>query len=374
MARINIAMLSQTEQESVQSNGDELLVDGNVVEVQKASGEIEIMDGVVDETRAAADAVDGLAEKIQAQETVSEDAIQIAQEMMAYFSKRTGVKFQGVSAAMESYSAGNTVKKEQIVKELKLASESYKKQIAIAQEGIIDRIKHKFSLIFSNSDKLEKELKEVSLAYDENGVKTQVIEDAAFARLFTVKGKDVVDGADAVAFAAKIEKSVHNPKIVKTINDLSKVMDRLTLSITKGNIFSDSQGIQEIRELQREVLELSAAVQNDFDFKLQKAKVDIMPLERDDKAKLVPIILSLLDTEEFEKAERQLTRAVDGYYNAYFNAIQNRLFGEYSKDARDAEMASDIAEEVYAKLSWFVMDGFEVAHACVKYIKASTQK
>lgn len=374
MARINIAMLSQTEQELVQSNGDELLVDGNVVEVQKASGEIEIMDGVVDETRAAADAVDGLAEKIQAQESVSEDAIQVAQEMMAYFSKRTGVKFQGVSAAMESYSAGNVAKKEQIVKELRLASESYKKQIAIAQEGIIDRIKHKFSLIFSNSDRLEKELKEVSLAYDENGVKTQVIEDAAFARLFTVKGKDVVDGADAVAFAAKIEKSFHNPKIVKTINDLSKVMDRLTLSITKGNIFSDSQGIQEIRELQREVLELSAAVQNDFDFKLQKAKVDIMPLERDDKAKLVPIILSLLDTEEFEKAERQLTRAVDGYYNAYFNAIQNRLFGEYSKDARDAEMASDIAEEVYAKLSWFVMDGFEVAHACVKYIKASTQK
>lgn len=374
MARVNIAMLSQTEQEPVQSNGDELLVDGNVVEVQKASGEIEIMDGVIDETRAAADSVDGLAEKIQAQETVSEDAIQVAQEMMAYFSKRTGVRFQGVSAAMESYSAGNAAKKEQIVKELRLASESYKKQIAIAQEGIIDRIKNKFSLLFSNNDKLEKELKEVSSVYDQSEVKTETIKDAAFARVFAAKGKEIVEGSDVVAFAAAMDKGIHNPEIIKIINDLSKAMDKLTLAISKGNFLSDSEAVKEIRELHREILELNAKVQSDFDFSIQKAKVDIAPLQRDEKSKLIPVILSLLDTKEFEKAEKQLNRSVDGYYNAYFNAIQNRLFGEYSKDARDADMVSGIGEEVYSKLSWFVMDGFEVAHACVKYIKASTQK
>ena len=374
MARINIAMLSQEQDPVIQTNGDELLVDGNVVEVQKASGEIEMMGTVVDETRSAADAVDSLADKIQSQEVVSEDAIQVAQEMMAYFSKRTGVKFNGVSTAMESYSKDSLAKKERVVKELRLASESFRKHVAVAQEGIIDRIKNKFSLLFSNSGKLEKELKEVSSEYDQNGVKTQVIQDAAFARVFTVKGKDVVEGADVVAFATMIDKQIHNPDIVKIINDISKAMDKLTLSITKGNIFSDSEAIKEIRESHREILELNARVQSEFDFGIQKTKVDIAPIEPSDKSKLVPVVLSLLDTKDFEKAEKQLTRAVDGYYNAYFNAIQNRLFGEYSKDARDAEMVSTIGEEVYSKLSWFVMDGFEVAHSCVKYIKASTQK
>lgn len=374
MARINIAMLSQEQDPVIKTNGDELLVDGNALEVQKASGEIETMDGVIDETRSAADAVDSLADKIQSQEVVSEDAIRVAQEMMTYFSRRAGVKFNGVSAAMESYSKDNKAKKEQIVKELKLASESFRKQIGIAQEGIIDRIKNKFSLIFTSSDKLEKELKQVSSEYDQNGVKTQVIQDAAFARVFTTKGKDVVDSADVVAFATNIDKGIHNPEIIKIINDISRAMDKLTLSITKGNLFGDSEAVREIRESHREILELNARVQSEFDFSIQKTKVDIAPLERNDKSKLVPIILSLLDTKDFEKAEKQLTRAVDGYYNAYFNAIQNRLFGEYSKDARDAESVSSIGEEVYSKLSWFVMDGFEVAHSCVKYIKASTQK
>lgn len=376
MSRLNIAMLSQEEQEQepVQVNGDELLIDGNVVELQKASGEIEIVDGVIDETRAAADAVDGLAQKIQSQETVSEDAIQVAQEMMAYFSKRTGVKFQGVSTAMESYDAGNAAKKEQIVKELKLASESFKKQIGIAQEGIIDRIKNKFSLLFSNSDKLEKELKEVSAAYDDKGAKTETIEDAAFARVFAVKDKKVVDASDVIEFATLAAKSIQNPEIVKIINDISKLLDKLTLAVSKGSFFGDDETVKEIRELTREVLDLSAKVQDGFDFSINKAKVDITPIEKNDKSKLVPIVLTLLDTRAFEKAEDNLSRSVDAYTSAYLSAINNRLFKDTSKDLREAQLLSDISEEVYSKLSWIVMDGFEVAHSCVKYIKASTQK
>lgn len=374
MTRLNIAMLSQEEQETVQVNGDELLVDGNVVELQKASGEIEIVDGVIDETRAAADAVDGLAQKIESQETVSEDAIQVAQEMMAYFSKRTGVKFQGVSAAMESYDAANAAKKEQIVKELKLASETFRSHVVVAQEGIIDRIKNKFSLVFSSADKLEKELKEVSATYDEKGAKTETIEDAAFARVFAVKGKDTVEASDVLTIAAALDKGIHNAEIVNIINGLTKVMDKLTLSLTKGIIFSDDESVQEIREQQRDILELDAKVKGIFDVSVQKAKVGIEPLQRDEKSKLVPLIRSLLDTKEYEKAESQLSRSVDGFYTTYFNATQARLFGAFSKDAKEALSVADIAEEVYYKLNSFATTGFEVAHSCVKYIKASTQK
>lgn len=374
MSRLNIAMLSQTEQVPVPVTGDELLVDGNVVELQKASGEIEIVDGVIDEARAAADAVDGLAQKIESRDTVSEDAIQVAQEMMAYFSKRTGVKFQGVYAAMESYDAANAAKKEQIVNELKLASETFRSHVVVAQEGIIDRIKNKFSLIFSSADKLEKELKEVSAAYDEKGEKTETIEDAAFARVFAVKGKDTVEASDVLALAAALEKGIHNAAIVNTINDLSKAMDKLTLSLTKGLIFSDDESVQEIRDQLQVVLELDANVKGIYDVSVQKAKASIKPLQRDEKSKLVPLIRSLLDTKEYEKAEDRLSRSVDGFYTAYFNATETRLFGAYSKDAKEALSVAGIAEEVYYKLNSFAATGFEVAHACVKYIKASTQK
>ena len=373
MARLNIAMLAQ-EESVAKSNGDELLVDGNVVEVHRASGEIEQIEGVVDETRTAADAVDGLANKIDSQQNISEDAVQVAQEMMSYFGKRTGVGLTGVHAAMESYSYNQAAKKERIVKELRLANESLRKHICVAQEGIIDRIKNKFSLLFSNADKLEKELKQVSADYDKNGPKDQVIEDAAFARIFAIKGKSVVSGSDVIAFADNINKGIHNPEIVKIIKDITRLMEKLTLSLSKGDFFADSKSFNEILELHREILELNAQVQDNFDFSIQKDKVDIAPLDKNAKDKLVPIILSLLDTKEFEKAEEELDRAVNGYYSAYFNAVGNRLFGEHSKDARDADSVSGVGEEVYSKLSMFVMDGFEVAHSCVKYIKASTRK
>lgn len=182
------------------------------------------------------------------------------------------------------------------------------------------------------------------------------------------------DGQDVVAFANTVVKGIHNPKIIKIINDLTKVMDNLTLAMSKGNFIGNNESVREIEDMHREILQIGEDVRGDFDFGIQKADIDVKPIERSDKSKLSPVILSLLDTKDYKRAEAQLARAVNGYYMAYNTAIQTRLFGAFSKDARNAEAASMAAKEIYHKLSNFMDTGFRTAHACVKYIKASTQK
>lgn len=374
MARINIAMLAQEEQIQIQTSGDELITDSGALEIQQVSNDIDTMDGVIDETRAAAGAMDGLAEKIQAQQAVSEDAIQIAQEMITYFGKRTGVKFQGVSAAMESYDAGNPVKKDQIVKELKLASESYKGQIRIAQEGIIDRIKYKFSLVFSNSDKLKKELAEASGAYDEKGGKEGTIENPAFARIFYIPGRTSITGSEVIALATKVANGIGNRNLITTVEKITRIVNGLTLAVSKGGLFSDKESVREIETLYRELEELNSNVHSEFNIEINKKNISVTPLKQDEKQKLEKLIIDLLDTGDYESAEVNLYRAVDAFSNAYSSAKDRRLFDDYATDLNIAAEVEDFAHDTYGILSKLVSYGFDVAHASVKYIKASTQK
>jgi hypothetical protein len=371
MARLNIAMLSNTQQ-AAQINDSNLIVDSDVLDIKTIDNQINSENEIVDEANDSIDAINGIADKLHTQNQLPQEAVQVAQEMMGYLSKRTGIKFSGVNMAMES-SPSSPNKKQNIIKELKAANKSIESRVSIAQEGVLDKIKYKFSLMFATNKKLEKELKVVSSNYDKNGVKTGIIKSPAFASALAVRGKDTVDGQDVIKFAEMAERTLKAPEFMRQINELSSTMDRLTMALTKGGFFSSDKGIKEIEELQETIIEMNQKIHQDYRIEERSGKVDAVPLEHDDKETLVPIIFSLLDDTEFKRAEENLARAVGGYIQAYDVAVETRIMGEFSKDLRYVVQVHNLANQSYRKLNDVITQSFYIAHACVKYIKASTK-
>lgn len=371
MAKFKIAMLSYAQQEDL-SNGDELTVDSSVLDIKNMDDQINSENVVVDEANDSIGTMNAIADKLDTQQRLPVETVQLAQEMMVYFTKRSGLTFSGVNAAMES-DLPTPNKKQNIVKELRAASESFEDRVAIAQEGIIDKIKHKFSLMFATYEKLEKELKAVSSKYDQGEVKTDVIKSPAFAGVLAVKSKDTIDASDIIEFASKADKVLNGTEFIRQINDMSSTVDRLTMALTKGGVFGSDKGIGEIEDIQQTVIDMNQKIHQEFDVEKRSGKVDVVPIDRADKEKLVPIIFSLLDVREFEKAEENLARAAGGFIQAYANAAQNRLVGEWAKDMRSAKQVSIIIQSSYNKMNEMVTRSFYIAHACVKYIKASTK-
>ena len=346
----------------------------DAIEMSNTSSEINMLNAVVQETRDAQKVMDSMVVNFESATVVSEDAVKIAQEMIGYFALRTGLKHTAVSAALESYKCSDSTKKDKIVKELKLASENYQKQIAIAQEGIFDRIKYNFSLIFSNSDKLKKELAEVSGAYDEKGRSEETIENPAFARIFYVPGRSSITGYEVIALATKVASGMSNHNLIATVEKITRIVNGLTLAVSKGGLFSDKESIREIDGLYRELEELNSNVHSEFNIQVTKKNISIAPLKEDEKQKLEKLISELLDTSDYESAEANLHRAVRAFSNAYESAKDRRVFEGYATDLNIAAEVEDFAYDTYRILSKLVTYGFDVAHASVNYIKASTKK
>ena len=364
MARKNIAMLSmQAEQDIIP------VTDADALEINSVSSEINMLSAIIQETRDARKVVDSMIVNFESAKTVSQDAVKISQEMIGYFALRTGLKHSGVNAALESYKDDN---KNKVVKELKLASENYQKQIAIAQEGIVDRIKYKFSLIFSNADKLKKELAEASGRYDEKGAKEETIDNPAFARIFYVPGRSTITGTEVIALATKVANGISNRNLINTVEKITRIINGLTLAVSKGGLFSDKESIREIEKLYQELEELNSNVHSEFNIEINKKNISVTPIKQEEKAKLEKLIDDLLNTGDFESAEKGLYRAVDAFSNAYLSAKDRRLFDNYAADLNISAEVESMAYDTYGILSKLVSYGFDVAHASVKYIKAST--
>lgn len=367
MARKNIAMLS------IESKQDVIPVtDADSLELSRVSSEINMLSSAVQETRDANKVMNSLIVNFESNKAVSNDAVKISQEMIGYFALRTGLKHTGINAALESYDNSKSGNKDKVIKELKLASENYQKQIAIAQEGIIDRIKYKFSLVFSNSDKLKKELAEASGRYDEKGPKEETIENPAFARIFYIPGRSVVTGSEVIALASKVAKGIGNRNLITTIEKITRIVNGLTLAVSKGGLFSDKESIREIEDLYKELEEINSNVHSEFNFEINKKNISVTPAKPEEKQQLEKLVVDLLDTGDFESVESGLYRAVDAFSNAYLSAKDRRLFDNYAADLNMASEVENLAHDTYGILSKLVSYGFDVAHASVRYIKAST--
>lgn len=378
MKRLNIAMLGEQAQEQVQEqqvideNNEALATDQDAAQIQQQGAEIEEIQGVVQETQDAADCICQTAEKIEQMPEVSQEVVQIAQEQIAYFAKRTGMKMSGVTTAMESYSDGKVGNKEALVKQMNLAVESLEKGIVVAQEGIVDRIKNKLSLIFTSTEKLKKELAAVSEAFDNGEPKTETIKEPAFAAVLNSQGKDELAPADVLALATSIAKISGSKELEKAVKDMAALTDAVTTAMTKSTFIAKDEQIAKIEEVTGKVKEMYVELKEKLEYKGERMSADVQPLTAKDKEKLKAKVEELLDTSGYKTIEKELDESVAALQRTSEMLANKRLIGVWAKDMRRARAALTEMGDAFSEINNFMKLRFEVAHACVKYIKAST--
>ena len=373
MKRLNIAMLGEQAQVVVvDQNNEALATDQDMSQIKQADAELDQVSSVVEETQDASVSITQTADKIEQMQTVSQEVVQVAQEQMNYFVKRTGMKMAGVSTAMESFSNGKTGNKEALVKQLRIAAESLDKGVSVAQEGIVDRIKNKFSLLFTSNKKLKQELQDVSSKYDSAGAKTDVIKDPAFARILNPDGKPEITGATTIALAGEISKMVKDPVIEKVVVRLTDILDKVTVALNKSNFIADDNEVKKINDLFDEVENMYTEVREKITVDGKKESADAAPLEAGDKKKVTAIVEDLLDTGAYDKIEDELLKAWWSFYDVYTTKQKSRFIGFNAADMRAAKNLNDKGGDIMERIDDLMTVRFEVAHACVKYVKAST--
>jgi hypothetical protein len=373
MKRMNIGLLSQDQESNVQidENNEALKTDQDLAQIQQSHSEIEEVSQVIEETQQAADTMTNMADKIEQSPKVSQDTVQVAQEAIAYFTMRTGLKMTNLNASMESFSKTND--KEAIVAQMRVAIEGLDKGVEIAQEGIIDRIKNRFSLIFTSAEKLSKELREVSDKYDQAGAKQDVIKDPAFARRINPDAKKTLTDSDVIKFATDINKKVHNPIVISSVKKLTEALRTVIFALKKSGIFiADDKQVKIIKEQTSSISAMYKDIESELGVKRNKNDADVEPLTLANKEKIVKLVDSLLDISEYVKYEEILRDAQQSLLFAVANSSATKLAEADAADNRAVSAANQQAAEVYAIISNLMALRFEVAHACVKYIKAST--
>lgn len=374
MKRLNIAMLGeqQTQQVVVDQNNEALATDQDMSQIKQADAELDQVSSVIEETQDASDSITQTADKIEQMQTVSQEVVQVAQEQMNYFVKRTGMKMTGVSTAMESFSDGKTGNKEALVKQLRIAAESLDKGVSVAQEGIVDRIKNKFSLLFTSNKKLKQELQDVSSKYDSAGAKKDVIKDPAFARILNPDGKPEITGTSTIALTGNIRNMVKDPVIEKVVVRLTDVLDKVTVTLNKSIFIADDNEVKKINDLFDEVENMYTEVREKITVNGKKESADAVPLDAGDKKKVASIVEDLLDTGAYDKIEKDLLKSWWSFYDIYSSKADSRFIGFNAADMRVAKNLNDKGGDIMQRIDDLMTIRFEVAHACVKYIKAST--
>ena len=365
MARFTIGMLGQQEAQEQIEGGDELVTDARALQVEQAEGEIGQMDAAIDEAQDASQAVQDVAENLEKQERVSQDAVQVAQEMLGYLTKRTGLKAKGAVAAMESFKSGDAAKKAHLVAELRLASEGFNEQVAIAQEGVLDKIANKLSLIVTSNKGLVKELDKVSSAYDAGTPREEALEDPAFASVLNPENKESLSAQDIVKFAAEVEKRITDPKIMDALNKVNAALEEAKK--TKGNVFSIKD--TDLNTINKQIAALTQVfddLSTDTPAGRGSVKTSVEPLDKSSKDALVRNVQTLLSVQEIQDAMKQVKKTSMNI------VVGSNMGGHAGADAR--KTAARAAYSIHRIIGQLMKLRFEVAHACVKYIKASTGK
>lgn len=131
-------------------------------------------------------------------QTVSDEVVKVAQEQLKHCIKRTGLNMRSVNAAMESRKS-----KAEIVKNLRIAKESLDKSIAIAQEGLWDKVKNKFDRVFTSRKSLAKQIDVASREFDSKGQKEGVLSEKYTSVYLNPENKTEANGSDVVNILQK---------------------------------------------------------------------------------------------------------------------------------------------------------------------------
>jgi hypothetical protein len=291
---------------------------------------------------------------------VSEETAEVVNIVTEHFCKRLGYKRKSMRVALENFGSSkkaNVV----LIKELRIAQEALDKQLTIAQEGLWARIKHRFSLMFTNEEKLHNNLKIVSGKFDSSGSKEGVLEKPGFSKYLNPKNKPSLTAKDIIDELSGLDKLINDDKLSSIIKNINTGMEKIVIANKKGTKGDYSIILKE----QGKLADIGDILTKDYSLtKKGSEEADIEALTPSDKIKLVKILESILSNN---KASKALDDIDDLYIS--FNEADEYL----SKIEKQASATGDVLDDTWDALYKIHSVRQAWCHAAIAYIKASTK-
>lgn len=384
--RKNIALLALEGEEVAEDQENVRVEPEEIQEMAELDKDIETDQMVIEETEETAEAIGGLAEKVEEQsdeegEGISPETAEAVEVAVEHFCQRVGYSRKKISLATESFATDNRKQKSiQLAKDLRIAQEHLNKQLSIAQEGLWDKIKNKVDRVFTTRRTLIKQLEQASKQYDAKGQKEGVISGKYLSVYLNPDNKLEASGMDVVANLENIVKLYDGADTVQAVDRVTKLADKLIDLVVKNKSNPTGKELSEIAKLSEELNEKAKALREIFEKTRSKtAEADLATCDKSAKEKIVALCKKSIINVDFDKRLEtmydklfKLEEAID---KNYVLDSQGVLVSEVSNsgDKIVSEILDDVMDAGMASLELDTM-AFNVAHSAVRYIELSTAK
>lgn len=364
--------------EAVADHDPEALVENELIELEVAEDDIEEIEEAIDEGEAVAVTVDGIAEQLELTaaeggEGVSEPVAEALAAATEHFQSRLGYTGKPVMPAMESFSANRLDATKLAIEQHKQLSAGIHKSLEVAQEGLLDRIKNKWAMIFSTEEKLTARLAEVSKTYDAGTVKTEPLVNPAWGKALNHEGKAEITPADIMADLAKFQTQFSGDGVATTLEMVAHGINGVTTAIGKSSFIANDAAVAEINKGHLAIMNLIAAAEKEFEVTAKgKTNATFTPVDAATKKKMVTALQDVLANKKLDAALDKLDTALMGWYHADANAL--RLAGDAADDLAAASAAVKSADDLYSKATALASRQLNLCHGVISYIADSAGK
>jgi len=310
--------------------------EAGLAETDAHASEVEADAGQIEEAEEIRDTVDGLADRVEASTTadvdadgeaipeedrgISDETAETLEVAVEHFRNRLGFK-KKVMPALEAFKADGKRKQASMeaLANLRDLSARTDAMIAIAQEGLMDKILTGLEMTFTNEKKVNGGLVKALGAVDAAGKKEGTFKAGAYAGYLTAKdGK--LSGKSVLELLRQIEKTLGDEQIIHTLNSIGESYKKITTEV-RGNWFvSNKNDIARIHKIAEDVSKMAAAIGHK---KLAEGVDEIVAehVSPQEAKQIIELSQKLLNDNRLEKIiDNFKTDAVWGGIFYYFNS------------------------------------------------------
>lgn len=367
-------------------------IDAEHVELQDEFAQTEQAGDEIAEARGMADTIDAMANTVEESVTPTEaipepqglpqPAAEVVEAALEHFCQRLGVT-KKIVPAMESFEKDRLASSKIALENLNTLRDAIDKRLAVAQEGILERIGNAFSRAFTSNKKM---LAAVSKLHSSEVGDERSLGEPAWARVFGVVGKSPVKGSDVAALMGAVAKS--SAKLAKAIDGAATHLERIRGELDRKLVGSADGAVEAIEKHGESIMDLlrDSTKEMAVDVHRGKSDVEIMSCDKGSFDKIVKLMGGREEEMELDRAWSRFNRAYGALDATNEHAGSGTLGGAMVALAMMASADRRATQRVLSKIRGEAgEEAFEAArtlgqyatacrHGAYKYLAASCAK
>lgn len=320
---------------------------------------------------------DTVAKSVDAGTGLGDETAQVVEAALEHFCTRLGVGRKMIPA-MESFEHDRLGQSKIALENLRDLSTRISKNLAVAQEGILDRIGNAFSRAFTSLEQIRTAVRKLKA---DQLIEERDLGTPAWGRVFGgITGKSSITGSDIAKVMTDVEKNsdqlaVAIDKAASKLEAIRQQLDRKTFGAADGA----AEAIHDIgQELNKILTDGTRGVPDDLIN--DKSYASVMSCDKSSFSKITAVINDARRTTVLEKAwERyhnamQAVQDVSRTGNVYVDlAIKAASNAQTDRRATNTVLNS-LNNDAFEAATTLLEYRFACMHGAYKYLLASTRK